>query len=84
MWPFARKPKQEPGPTRAEQRAKFCRRLNKLIALAGPERGVELAASGLSMEDILLQEVERLKGVIRIRDAQLDEINSRIFELENW
>ena len=67
----------------ADQRAELRSELVHLTELFGPKLALQVMADGVSLEDALLAEVERLRGVIEIRDAQIDEQHERLWMLES-
>ena len=42
----------------------------------------QVTSDRVSLEDALLAELERLRGVIEIRDAQIDEQHERLWAIE--
>ncbi|HIE99493.1 MAG TPA: hypothetical protein EYQ63_21450 [Fuerstia sp.] len=84
----APKPAPLPEPTvdeaaeRDAVRAEFAAELARFTDIFGVERGTRFVIDGVPMVAALMAEMEHLRGVLAIRDAQIDEQHERLWALD--
>jgi hypothetical protein len=82
LFSWARTEEPPPEPV-IDHRAELIENLQRLQSIFGTEKGAQLAIQCDDLEAALVDEIRLLQRLVELRDAQISEMNERLWVLED-